>query len=50
LEPVILFVELDQTQGSTTARLLAPKETDELMPVFEEFLRLQEDEAEDHGH
>ncbi|MGA7954911.1 MAG: DUF3727 domain-containing protein [Gloeobacterales cyanobacterium] len=51
LEPVILFVELDQTEGSKTARLLTPKETDELMPVFEEFLRQQEDEEEeDHGH
>jgi uncharacterized protein YrzB (UPF0473 family) len=50
LEPVILFVELDQTEGSKSARLLAPKETEELMPVFEEFLRQQDDEEEDHGH
>jgi hypothetical protein len=44
---------LDQAEGSKTARLLTPKETDELMPVFEEFLRQQEDEEdeeEDHGH
>jgi uncharacterized protein YrzB (UPF0473 family) len=50
LEPVILFVELDEAKGSKTARLLTPKETEELMPVFEEFLRQQEDEEEERSH